>query len=138
MLHFYRSLKSEGMEFDEWDCQSAIESAAWGGHVDVLKYLRSEGVAFTSWTCYGAAEGGHLDVLKYLKSEGAPFDEYTCTYAAEGGYLEVLQWLRSKEVDCPWDIQSCLSKAMSREVIGPYHAQVVYWIETSGVTDRCF
>jgi len=60
-----------------------------------------------------------------LKSEGVAFDEETCNGAAEGGRLSVLQWLRSDEVDCPWDIQECLSLAKGYE-----HRTMVRWIES--------
>jgi hypothetical protein len=82
-------------------------------------------MSFDSRTCYDAALEGHLKVLKYLKSEGVPFDEDTCNWAAEGGYLIVLQWLRSDEVDCPWDIERCLSEARRQN-----YTQVVNWIES--------
>ena len=78
---------------------------------------------FSEETCHYAARGGHMGVLKYLQSEGVPFDGETCLTAAIEGHLEVLQWLRSEEVDCPWDIQECLSTA---EEAG----EVIQWIES--------
>jgi len=51
------------------------------------------------WTCYYAAGGGHLEMLKWLRSEGCPWDEYICNAAAYCGHLEMLEWLRSE--GCP-------------------------------------
>ena len=54
---------------------------------------------YLDWESYGwAAEGGHLDVLKWVRSQDppCPWDEGTCQEAAEGGHLEVLKWLRAQ------------------------------------------
>ena len=110
-----------GVAFDSLTCMEA----ARGGHLKVLKYLKSEGVAFDSWICSEAAEGGHIDVLKYLKSEGMSFDSKTCLLAAFGGRLEVLKWLRSEEGNCPWNIKECLHVANSEN-----HKETVTWIRT--------
>merc|ERR1712078_44189 len=78
-------LKSIGCALSNRACDGA-RAAAYGGHIKVLKYLKSERVPFDSETCKGAAEGGHIEVLKYLKSEGVEFDSWTCEYAAKGGH----------------------------------------------------
>ena len=49
-------------------------------------------------TC-GAAYGGHLDVLKWTRENGCEWDWRTCSNAAENGHLHVLKWAR--ENGCP-------------------------------------
>ena len=51
--------------------------------------------------CAIAAFGGHLDALKWMHHSGYDVNEWTCTRAAEGGHLEVLEWARENK--CPWD-----------------------------------
>ena len=67
------------------------------------------GCEWTEWTSYKAAYGGHLDVLKWLCQNGCSYYESTCTNAAAGGHLEVLKWLR--EDGCPWDKDECEYRA---------------------------
>ena len=70
-------------------------------------------MSFDSYTCEGAARGGHIHVLKYLKSEGVPFDEEICWDAAWGGHLAVLKWLVDE--GCPWNIKECYECAKSKD-----------------------
>ena len=59
--------------------------------------------------CESAAEGGHLEVLQWLHVNDCPWDEDVCTEAARGGHLEMLKWARSE--NCPWDVDKCLEAA---------------------------
>ena len=68
------------MSFDSKTCYNA----AFGGHLEVLKYLKSEGLALDGAISVTAAEGGHIDVLKYLNSEGVEFDEMAFLATAQG------------------------------------------------------
>jgi hypothetical protein len=68
---------------DEWECSCASNkmtcfSAAQGGHLEVLQYLRAKGTTWDARTCAGAAEDGHLEVLQWLRANGCPWDEHTC------------------------------------------------------------
>ena len=56
---------------------------------------------FGEATCASAAEGGHLEVLKWLRRERCEWDEGTCTDAATNGHLHVLTW--AHENGCPWN-----------------------------------
>ena len=47
-----------------------------------------------------AAYGGHLEILQWLRAEGCPLDERTCKLAAGQGHREVLRWAR--ENGAPW------------------------------------
>lgn len=76
-------------------------SAARGGHLDVLQWLRSKGCYMLKNTCAAAARGGHLEVLQWARAKRCPWDKWTCNEAAEGGHLGVLQW--ATENGCEWD-----------------------------------
>ena len=58
---------------------------------------KSNNCPWDKYTC--AAKGGHLEILKWLRSNGCPWGEFTSRYAARGGYLEIIEWLR--ENGCP-------------------------------------
>ena len=74
-----------------------------------------------------AARGGHLEVLKWLRSQDdpCPWDEETCYCAALGGHLEVLHWLRSQEDPCPWDESICGTAFCDWLCLNPISAQAV-------------
>jgi hypothetical protein len=44
-------------------------------------------------TCECAAFGGHLDCLKYAHENGCQWDENTCAQAAAGGNLDCLKYV---------------------------------------------
>jgi hypothetical protein len=72
---------------------STYACAAWGGHLDVLKWLlREHHCPWDERTCTMAAAGGHLDVLKWAQKYHCPWDEGTCMRAAEAWHLQVLRW----------------------------------------------
>merc|ERR1712157_576102 len=52
--------------------------AARGGSKDALIWLKSQGCALNVHASEGATFGGHLKLLKYLKSKGIPFSSKTC------------------------------------------------------------
>ena len=114
----------------------------------------SGGGGWDAHTCHCAASGGHLQVLKFLRScnsvSYSPFssspsspshptsptelplpamptapevpvpvpicawDEECCLAGALSGHLETLKWMRSEAVPvCPWDRQSVLDAVLS-------------------------
>jgi hypothetical protein len=96
-----------------WKLQkNTCASAAGGGHLEVLRWLRRRDCPWDPLNpnggrdcCAYAAEGGHLEVLQWARGHGCPWDDKTCAGAARGGHLEVLQWARER--DCPWDWETC-------------------------------
>ena len=82
-----------------WD-EDTCTQAANGGHLEVLKWARANGCPWDGWTCTNAAANGHLEVLKWARENGCPWNEDTCSEAAFGGHLDVLKWAR--ENGCPW------------------------------------
>ena len=74
-------------------------AAARIGDLAELKALRAVKWPWQTGTCSFAAWGGHLEVLKWAPND-CPWDVETCGSAAEGGHLDVLEWAR--ENGAPW------------------------------------
>jgi len=82
--------------------KDACKYAAYGGQLEVLKWLRELGCERDEDEILGfAAQQGQLETVKWAREKGCTWTENVCTVAAEGGQLEVLKWLR--ELGCPWD-----------------------------------
>ena len=112
-----------------WD-ERACFAAAKGGHVEALQWLRREGCPWDEQACAGAAEGGHLEILKWLRSEGCPWSAGACSGAAMGGHLEILKWLRSE--GCPWNAWACSGAAEGG------HFEILKWLRSEGCPwDAC-
>ena len=73
--------------------------AAKLGCLTALRNLLQRGHLDKTYICRCAAWGGHLETLKWARENGCPWNEDTCLFAAKGGHLEVLQWAR--ENGCP-------------------------------------
>ena len=54
-----------------------------------------------------AAQGGHIAVVKWLRSQGCPWDSNACASAVAGKRFGMLMWLRTPQTPgaevCPWD-----------------------------------
>jgi len=137
-----------------WD-ENACGWAAYGGHLEMIKWLRAKGCPWGTTTSSWAAEGGHLDmlqwmraqdppcpwdsdvylfaaskghleVLRWARSQGCPWDEYAPSAAARHGHLEVLQWMRAQDPPCPWDSDVCYNAAFGG------HLEVLRWARSQG------
>ena len=65
--------------------------AAWGGHLEVLQWLRGEGCPWSHLTCSRAVENGNVEVLRWARENGCPWRAYTRDRAAaELGYTDDL------------------------------------------------
>ena len=102
-----KSLHRRGrVTFDEYFCQMA----AYGGQLEVLKWLRDNTCQWNSETTRLAAYyGGQLEVLKLARAHGCPWDMGTCVNVADGGQLEVLQWAHAN--GCAWEPEMCTRAA---------------------------
>ena len=70
--------------------------AAWGGHLEVLQWLRGEGCPWNWRTCSRAVENGNVEVLRWARENGCPWRAYTRDKAAEKlGYTDNLGNLRT-------------------------------------------
>ena len=81
----------------------ACGSAARGGQIEVLQWLRAEGYPWDEWVCMRAAEGGQLDTLKWLHAQSALWNSRTIDEAAEHGRLDIIEWAREQHPPCPWE-----------------------------------
>lgn len=82
---------------------------AGAGHLMLLKSFKPFGVYYD--VCQCAAEGGHLDVLKYLKSINSLWDERVCRVAAKHGHFEILKWVVANGCPCAYhEITICAAK----------------------------
>ena len=98
-LSTLKCLRRRGRLYDE--CL-LFAAAAMVGDLEAFKAMRlAENFPWDVLTCAYAAWGGHLEVLKWARENGCPWNRRTCSYAAAGGHLEMLQWAR--ENGCPWD-----------------------------------
>lgn len=73
-----------------------INSAAGGGHMELVKWLISIGIVPTKLTCRHAASGGHLELLKYFRKDYfSSWDMMElCVNAIEFHHLRVVRWIR--------------------------------------------
>ena len=62
------------------------EYAAWGGHLEVLKWAREHGCPWDEEECGAAAAGGHQAMMRRSFWTGQ-------RPAADGGHLQVLKWI---------------------------------------------
>eukprot|EP00594_Rhizosolenia_setigera_P012311 CAMPEP_0178957400 /NCGR_PEP_ID=MMETSP0789-20121207/10888_1 /TAXON_ID=3005 /ORGANISM="Rhizosolenia setigera, Strain CCMP 1694" /LENGTH=285 /DNA_ID=CAMNT_0020639635 /DNA_START=294 /DNA_END=1151 /DNA_ORIENTATION=- len=78
-----------------------VNAAACGGQLHILKWLREEKSLELYRELYcNAIGGGHLHVLKWLREQEVPWAEWTFKFAASEENLEILQWLHDE--GCPW------------------------------------
>jgi len=87
--------------------ERACASAAFNGHLEVLKYLREEAKApWGSVTAYRAARNGHLHILEYLvERKYDKYNEGACQFAASFGHLDCLNYLH-ETAKAPWDFRA--------------------------------
>ncbi|WZN65436.1 hypothetical protein HKI87_12g69940 [Chloropicon roscoffensis] len=101
-------------------------SAALGGHLEVLQWMRAQDppCPWTSDVCYRAASEGHLDILRWARSQGCPWNEEVTCAAAKGGHLKVLNWLIKE--GCPYDKSKCRGAAVRG---GECARKVLEWLD---------
>ena len=100
--------------------------AAFNGQLEVLQWMRGQDppCPWTSDVCYFAAFGGHLEILRWARSQGCPWNEEVPYAAAMNGHLEVLRWARSQ--GCPWDGRATRAAALWG------HLKVLKWLIKEG------
>ena len=83
-------------KWDKW----TINTAAYQGNLEMVKYCVVNECPIDEWTCAYAAENGHLVCLKYLHEEvKAPWDSDTANCAAHSGQLHILEYLVERKYD---------------------------------------
>lgn len=106
-------LVSKGCEYDKIACGTSAASAG-NLQVLKWVHSKGEEAEECVWKtmhCSAASGGGHLRVLKWLRSVGCEWDDWSCYLAAKEGKLRVLKWLRSK--GCPWNVGACAGIAVT-------------------------
>ncbi len=76
--------------------------AALNGNIDIVRWLSLRNIIDISCKCIeSAAYGGNLEVRQHVRELGCPWSKKVCVLAAENGHLNILKWARSK--GCPWN-----------------------------------
>jgi hypothetical protein len=83
---------------DVYISEDALSAAASNGHTDMCAYLHSENCPHDEWACDGAAYGGHIDTLRWLREHDYPMPEQRviADAAAKSGSVEVMQHLQAE------------------------------------------
>jgi hypothetical protein len=127
-------------------------SAAEGGHIEVLQWLRAHdrvwcseetlntAVAYSgslacprflienscphsAETCTAAAYHKDIEALRYLRGAGCDWDERTCSSAAAAGSIECLAYARDN--GCPWDATTC-TRALDPRGISRQESKAIF------------
>jgi hypothetical protein len=78
-------------------CTGVMSTAASKGHVAMCKYLHSRQCPWSVHSTERAAFGGHVDLLRWLIDTGCPFEACElCKEAAAKGHVEVLTYLQQQ------------------------------------------
>lgn len=86
----------ENEHYEKEDITSLKGYAASRGYFSCFKYLHECDSRVHETSTANAAYGGHMDILRYCSEEGFPFTNYTLARAATGGDLEVLNFIEHK------------------------------------------
>jgi len=88
-----------------------MANAAFGGDIEIIKWLHKSGAGFDITVCSSAAMGGNLEILKWLRGMGCPWDSSVCENAVLYGHTDVFIW--AYENGCPMNRECCLVLADS-------------------------
>jgi hypothetical protein len=120
----------------EWD-QDTMNVAVEQGNLEMVKYCVANECPVNERACASAAFNGHLEVLKYLREEvKAPWDLYTASYAARNGHLHILEYLVERKYN-KYDERACqfaasfghldCLKYLHETAKAPWDSQAVYF-----------
>jgi hypothetical protein len=94
----------------KWD-QDTINTAAYRGNLEMVKYCVANECSIDEGACALAACKGHLECLKYLREEvKAPWNWRTAAWAALNGHLHILEYLVERKYD-QYDGEACENAA---------------------------
>ena len=110
-----------------WKFNDICLAAAYGGHLEVLRWAREHGAPWDEDTCIFAAHGGHLDVLQWARKHDCPWwSSHICLSAAQAGQLEVLQWMRKNAES---DGEAWKAGLVRCYAAGPRKPEVLKWLD---------
>ena len=96
----------------EWDGRT-INTAAYHGNREMVKYCIANECRIDEYACANAALNGHLEILKYLREEAkAPWDRHTANWATLTGHLHILEYLVERKFD-KYDAYACYYAAVN-------------------------
>eukprot|EP00752_Nemacystus_decipiens_P002830 g2638.t1 len=112
--------RTEGLNFTT----RAMDGAAAGGHLAMVKWLHEKGFGCTTAAMDSAAQDGHLEVVQWLhesRSEGC--SDAALAMAAGRGHMSTVEWFYGNSV--PGDISKAIDEAQAGG-----HAEVVDWLKS--------
>jgi len=120
----------------EWD-EGTINTAAYNGNLEMVKYCVANECPIDEMACAHAALHGRLEVLKYLREEAkAPWDFYTAAWAAQNGHLHILEYLVERKYD-QYSAYACVNAAekghldclkyLRETAKAPWSSGAVFW-----------
>lgn len=101
------------------------QSAAYVGHLDVLKCLRKHGCPWSETTTDMAVRNGNFEVFKWAVENGCPVHPDNCKRAARLGYYPLVKWIIEK--GCPFnpaDIIALATKDSQWEIVDMCNAKI--------------
>ena len=88
-----------GVWYETYFCYKVAQT----NKLELLKWAREEKkCTWDGWTINTAAYHGNLEMVKYCVANECPIDKYACACAASEGHLECLKYLH-EEAKAPWD-----------------------------------
>lgn len=108
------------------------EAAARGGHMHVLRWLASVGALHVEGVQYGAARYGHPEILEWTHTISAERNAHAFTAAVQGAHMDVLRLLHA--TGYPFDGQACMMTWATSATGTPWSAAVPEWLRSVGCT----
>jgi hypothetical protein len=93
----------------EWDAEDIACYAASSGSIEVVEWVRQQGLTINAEVMAAAAGAGHIGMCEHLRNRGCDWDAIACNEAASYGEVVTLRWLR--EHVCPWNVSEVVINA---------------------------
>lgn len=71
---------------------SILDSAAYGGHLDLVKYMVSLGTPISDIALENGIQSGNIELVKYFVEQGENDFNYILDVAAEYGHVEIAKY----------------------------------------------
>lgn len=77
----------------------AMDYAAKGGHIELVKLMLEKGAREYDWALNGAAAGGNIEIVKLMLGKGAHDYKRALSNAAAGGHIDIVKLMLEKGAD---------------------------------------